>query len=140
LFTRRRGDNKGAAEVLELNELSQTVIGAAIRIHTRLGPGLMESVYHSVLHRDLVNQGLHIDSKKPISFTFEGLSFENVCVPDLVVDRRLVVEVKSVVALTPVFEKQLLTYLRLLDCKVGLLINFNVALLKDGIKRMVNKY
>jgi iron complex transport system substrate-binding protein len=125
---------------MELDELSGLVIGAAIRIHTRLGPGLLESVYHQVLYRDLVGQGLYVESKKAVSFKFEGMYFENGFVADLVVDRRLVVEVKSVATLMPVFEKQLLTYLRLLDCRLGLLINFNVALLKDGIKRIVNNF
>lgn len=125
---------------MELDHLSGLVIGAAIRIHTRLGPGLLESVYHQVLYRDLVSRGLYVESKKAVSFKFEGMHFENGFVADLVVERRLVVEVKSVVTLTPVFEKQLLTYMRLLDCRLGLLINFNVALLKDGIKRVVNNF
>jgi GxxExxY protein len=124
----------------ELELLSHLIIGRAIRIHRRLGPGLFESVYHSVLCHDLRSVGLFVESKKPVSFEYEGRWFEDGFVADLVVERCIVVEVKSVIALHPVFEKQLLTYLRLLNCKLGLLLNFNTALMRDGIKRVVNNF
>ncbi len=123
-----------------LDQLTHLIIGSAMRVHTRLGPGLFESVYHSVLYRYLQARGLFVESKKRVSFEFEGQLFEGAFEADLIVERRVVIEVKSVNALAPVFEKQILTYLRLLDCKVGLLINFNTVHLRDGIKRIVNNY
>jgi iron complex transport system substrate-binding protein len=122
------------------DKVSRIVIGSALRVHTRLGPGLFESVYQKVLCVDLRAHGLFVESKKLISFEFEGHHFKDGFEADIVVERCLVVEVKSVLALAPIFEKQLLTYLRLLDYRVGLLINFNTVHLKNGIKRMVNNY
>jgi GxxExxY protein len=124
----------------DLEFLSHLIIGCAIRVHTRLGPGLLESVYHTVLHQDLVAHNVFVESKKAVSFEFDGHWFENVFVADLVVERSIVIEVKSVITLHPVFEKQLLTYLRLLNCKLGLLLNFNTALMRDGIRRVVNGF
>jgi GxxExxY protein len=126
--------------MLEIDRISGLVVGTSMRIHTRLGPGLFESVYHKILWRDLRARGLTVESKKPISFNFEGLNFKSGFIPDLIVERCLIVEIKSVITLAPVFEKQLLTYLRLLDYRVGLLVNFNTEHLRDGIKRIVNKY
>ena len=124
----------------ELDSLSHLIIGVAIQLHTRLGPGLLESVYHLILYRELVNRGLFVEREKSISFEFGGHWYEGAFVADLIVERAIVVEVKSVVALHPVFEKQLLTYLRLTNCKLGLLLNFNTALMRDGIKRVVNNF
>jgi iron complex transport system substrate-binding protein len=124
----------------DFEQLSREVIGVAINIHTRLGPGLFESVYHTVLGRDLIRRGFEVESKKLITFEYGGLLFENAFQADLIVNRMLIVEVKSVAALAPVHEKQLLTYLRLTKLQVGLLINFNVAHLKEGIKRIVNSF
>jgi GxxExxY protein len=124
----------------DLNALSYLIIGSAIKIHTELGPGLMESVYHKILHRDLVGRGLFVESNKSISFSYGGHWFEGGFEADLIVERKLVIEVKSVLHRNPVFEKQLLTYLRLLNCKLGLLLNFNTAHMKDGIKRVVNDF
>jgi iron complex transport system substrate-binding protein len=119
--------------------ITGSIVDAAMRIHSALGPGLFESVYEVVLERDLVRGGFQVERQKPVAFEFEGIRFENAFVLDLLVDRRVVVEVKSVERLAPVFEKQLQTYLRLTDCRVGLLINFNETLLKHGIKRFVNR-
>ena len=124
----------------DFDQLSHQVIGAALHVHTRLGPGLFESVYHAVLGRDLVQRSFEVESKKQITFEYGDLLFENAFQADLIVNRVLIVEVKSVTALAPVHEKQLLTYLRLTNLQVGLLINFNVAHLKEGIKRIVNSY
>jgi iron complex transport system substrate-binding protein len=124
----------------DVDSLTYRVIGSALMIHRELGPGLLESVYHTVLYRDLVSRGLFVESKKWISFDYGGHRFENVGQADLVVERTLVIEIKSVLKLDPVFEKQLLTYMRLLECKVGLLLNFRTALMKDGIKRLVHNY
>jgi GxxExxY protein len=122
----------------ELNFLTSEIIGAAIKIHKQLGPGLRENVYEAVLARFLREKGLFVEEQKEISFEFEGLWFENACRADLVVERAVVIEVKSCLQVTAVHEKQLLTYLRLLDCQVGLLINFKAAFLRDGITRIVN--
>ena len=100
---------------------------------------MFESVYEVLLEKDLVRRGFSVERQKAIGFEFEGLRFENAFVLDLLVEGKVVVEVKSVDRLAPVFEKQLQTYLRLTDCRVGLLINFNESLLKHGIKRIVNR-
>lgn len=124
--------------VSSINELTEVVIGSAIRIHRAVGPGLLESVYEALLERDLRRAGLGIERQKSVSFDFDGLHFEHGFRVDLLVDGRLVVEVKSAVRHDPVHEKQLLTYLRLLDLRVGLLINFSGATLKTGVRRVVN--
>lgn len=124
----------------EVDALSGTVIGSAFRIHSALGPGLFESVYHKLLCDDLRQQGLFVESKKRVSFTFNGQIFKSGFQADLIVESELIVEVKSVRKIHPIFEKQLLTYLRLTDCRRGLLINFNTLHLKNGIKRIANNY
>jgi GxxExxY protein len=124
----------------DFDKLSYQVIGVSLRVHQKLGPGLFESVYHSVLYRGLKDAGLRVQSKKVIPFKFEGQRHKKGFVADLIVENSVVIEVKSVRNLKPLFEKQLQTYLRLLDIRVGLLINFNTAVLKEGIKRIVNNY
>lgn len=124
----------------ELNAITGHIVDAAFRIHTKLGPGLLESVYETILARDLVNRGFRVERQKSFSFDFEGLWFEDAFRVDLVVADSIIVEVKAVPRLVVVHEKQLFTYLRLLDCRVGLLINFGAPLIKDGIKRIVNRY
>lgn len=124
----------------ELNETTGAVVGAALRIHRTLGPGLLESVYEKILARDLIRQGYRVERQKAVSFEFEGMSFQNAGRVDLVIERAVVVEVKSVARLPTAYEKQLLTYLRLLDCRVGLLLNFGAPLMKDGITRIINGY
>jgi iron complex transport system substrate-binding protein len=119
--------------------ITGSIIDSAMRIHRALGPGLFESVYEVVLERDLVRGGFRVERQKVIGFEFEGLHFENAFVLDLLVDSKVVVEIKSVAGLAPIFEKQIQTYLRLTDCRAGLLINFNETLLKHGIKRIVNR-
>ena len=121
------------------NLITATIVDAAIRIHRALGPGLLESVYEIVLARDLVRRGYFVERQKPVSFNFEGLWFEDAFRANLVVERAVVIEVKSVVTLAPVHAKQLLTYLRLLDHRLGLLLNFGAPAMKDGITRVVNK-
>ncbi len=130
-------DAEGAKKV-DLNRLSHTVIGTALRIHTRLGPGLLESVYQRVFFRNLTRNGLFVECNKPIAFEFEGDWFEDGLRIDLLIERSLIVELKSVVTLAPVHYKQLLTYLKLSGCRLGLLINFGEYHLKDGIKRIAN--
>lgn len=120
------------------DRLSHAVIGAAIRVHTKLGPGLLESVYQRVLFRSLTKSGLFVEANKTVGFEFEGEWFDDGLRIDLFVERQLIVELKSVRTLLPVHHKQLLTYLRLMDCRLGLLINFGEFYLKDGIKRIAN--
>ena len=110
----------------------------AYKIHVNLGPGLLESVYETILARDLARQGFRVERQKCVSFDYEGLWFENAFRVDLLVDSKVVVEVKSAAKLADNHTKQLLTYLRLLDCRAGILFNFGAARLKDGIRRVVN--
>ena len=120
------------------NELSRIIVDAAFKIHTTLGPGLLESVYEAVLSHELRQRGLHVVVQQPIPVFYEGVQLEVGFRADLIVNGKVVIEVKSVEAIAPVFAKQLRTYLRLMDLKLGLLINFNVNLIKDGITRVVN--
>lgn len=122
----------------ERDSLTQLVIGAAIEVHRELGPGLLESVYQKCLCRELRIQGIEYQAQTRLPIIYKGeVIDEEFFVLDFFVPDRLVVEIKAVEKLLPIHEAQLLTYLRLSKSRVGLLINFNVPLLKDGIKRMV---
>ena len=121
------------------NEITGTIIEVAIDIHRKLGPGLLESVYRKVLAYELRKRGQHVVEEQPIPVVWEDVRLELGFRADLIVDSLVVVEIKSVETVAPVHKKQLLTYLRLTDKRVGLLINFNVDLLKDGISRVVNR-
>jgi GxxExxY protein len=114
-------------------------VDAAFHIHSKLGPGLLESVYEVILAKELERRGVFIERQKAVPIEFEGLHFEEGFRADLIVERAVVVELKSVETLASVHYKQVLTYLRLLDYRLGLLLNFGASLLKDGIKRIVNK-
>jgi len=116
------------------------IIGAAIKIHRKLGPGLLESAYEACLAYELEQLGLHVQRQKPVPLFYEMVKLECGFRADLVVDRQVVVEIKCKEILHPVDYAQLLSHLRLLDLQVELLINFHVVLLKDGIKRIVNNY
>jgi iron complex transport system substrate-binding protein len=111
---------------------------AAFEIHRVLGPGLLESLYEAILAKKLERAGLSVERQVPVSITFEDMTFDEGFRADLVVERKVIIELKSVEHLQPVHAKQLLTYLRLTDCRLGLLINFGEHLLKDGFKRVVN--
>lgn len=124
----------------ELDELTGIIVDAAFKIHVGLGPGLLESVYEAVLAKQLERKGLKVERQKIVAFEFEGTRFEDGLRLDLFVDDRVIVELKSVEKLSRVHSKQVLTYLRLLNLPVGLLINFGEATLKDGLRRIVNKY
>jgi len=123
----------------DINLISGQIVDAAFHIHSKLGPGLLESVYEVVLAKDLERRGLYVERQKSIPIEFEGLHFEEGFRADLIVERAVIVELKSVELLAPVHYKQLLTYLRLLDYRLGLLINFGAPVIRDGIKRVVNK-
>ena len=123
-----------------IDEISSDVIGAAMTIHREIGPGLLESVYETILARKLARLGYEVEQQKPLGFSFEDMEFPAAFKVDLLVDQRLIVELKSVERSQPVHAKQLLTYLRLMKLPVGLLINFGCDTLKEGIKRVVNNH
>ena len=121
------------------NQIAKQIVDAAYHIHTRLGPGLLESVYEVVLAHELRKRGLVVRRQVSVPVFFDGLRFDEGFRADLVVDDQVVVELKSVETVAPVHKKQLLTYLRLMDKRLGLLVNFGEALIKDGISRVVNR-
>jgi GxxExxY protein len=120
------------------NEIAKQTVDAAFHIHTALGPGLLESVYAAVLAYELGRRGLRVARQQLIPVVYDNLRIDAGFRADLVIEEKVIVEVKSVELLAPVHQKQLLTYLRLSGKRLGLLINFNVALIKDGITRVVN--
>lgn len=124
----------------DLKGLTGTIVDAAFKLHVGLGPGLLESVYQSVLARDLARRGLQVDIERVISFEYDGMKFDSGLRVDMLIENCVVVELKSVEQLSTVHPKQLLTYLRLLRFPIGLLINFGAARLKDGIRRVANGY
>jgi GxxExxY protein len=123
-----------------IDKVSHDVIGLSMRIHTALGPGLFESVYETVLAGKLSELGYRVDRQMPINIEFEGTQFPNAFKIDLLVDQQLVVEIKSVEKPNALHAQQLLTYLRLMNLPVGLVLNFSCVSLKDGIRRVVNNY
>ncbi len=124
----------------QLDRLTGDALDCSIRIHRELGPGLLESVYEAVLAGALSRAGHRVERQRPIDIEFEGEAFRAAFRADIVVNGRVLIEVKSVERLQPIHGKQLLTYLRLMDQPVGLLINFGGATLKEGFKRIVNNY
>jgi GxxExxY protein len=124
-------------ELEEDDPLTHSVIGAAIEVHRILGPGLLESVYHRALCRELELRGIPHRSQVRLPLNYKGFPLGDDLVIDMVVDDRLVLELKAVDDIAPVHEAQLLTYLRLARIRLGLLINFNVRFLKDGVRRRV---
>ena len=121
------------------NEIAKEIVDAAYKIRTTLGPGLLESVYEVALAYELEQRGLSVVRQQPIPIVYESVTFDEGFRADLVVENKVIVELKSVEQIAPVHSKQLLTYLRLADMHLGLLINFGTGLIKDGIKRTVNK-
>ncbi len=124
----------------DIDEISGQVVDIAVRVHRALGPGLLEHVYETVLAGKLMEAGLKVERQKPVDILFEGSRFEAAFRIDLFVEDRLIVEIKSVDRLAAVHAKQLLTYLRLCDQPVGLLLNFGGETLKEGIRRLVNNH
>ena len=121
------------------NEIAAQIVDAAYKIHTTLGPGLLESVYEAVLSEELRRRGLAVLRQQPIPVVYESVKLEVGFRADLVVGGKVIVEIKSVEAVAPVHKKQLLTYLRLADKRLGLLINFDTEMIKNGISRVVNR-
>jgi len=125
---------------MEINRITGLIIEEAIRIHTDLGPGLLESVYEEILTYRLDKRGMRLERQSPIPVFYDEIKMDIGFRADLIVQNQVIIEIKSVETLSPVHHKQLLTYLKLTDLTVGLLINFNENLLKNGIKRIVNNY
>ena len=130
--------NNGRLTPDALNALSKRVIGACIEVHKQLGPGLLESTYEACLCRELVLRGIPFECQKRLPVDYKGVLIECGYKLDLLVDNELIVELKAVDELHPIHQAQLLTYLKLTDLRLGLLINFNVHLLRTGIKRIAN--
>lgn len=120
------------------NEISKLVFDAALKVHQNLGPGLLESAYEECLYYELKQTGLFIQKQKPLPLVYETVKLEIGYRVDFLVEDKLIIEVKAVEALNDVHLAQILTYLKLSKCKLGMLINFNVSLIKNGIKRVVN--
>ena len=124
----------------ELNRITQSIIGAAIEVHKNLGPGLLESAYEACLVYELLKMGIQVEQQKPLPLVYKQVTLDCGYRLDILVEGNVVVEVKSVDILLPIHEAQLLSYLKLTGCKVGLLINFNVKVLTHGIIRKVNNF
>jgi GxxExxY protein len=120
------------------NEIAKIAVDCAFRVHTRLGPGLLESVYEAALTHELAKRGLAVRRQIPVPVTYDDIRLDEGFRIDLLVEEKLIIELKSVEEIHPVHKKQVLTYLRLADKRLALLINFNEALIKDGISRIVN--
>ena len=120
------------------NEVAKEVVDATYAIHSKLGPGLLESVYELLLADELIRRGMSVRQQVPITVTYEERTFEEAFRADLIVNDVVIIELKSVEEVRPVYKKQLLTYLRLTEMKLGLLINFGENLIKDGISRVAN--
>lgn len=120
------------------NEISRIIVSTCFNIHTELGPGLFESVYEEILFHELKEKGLKVERQKAIPVIWKGLTMKVAFRADLIVENKVIIELKSVEYIIPVHQKQLLTYLKITNLKLGLLINFNERLLKSGITRIVN--
>lgn len=120
------------------NEISGQIIGKAIEVHKSLGPGLLESAYRECLYYELLKEGLHVEKEKPMPIVYKEIKLDHGYRIDLLVNEKVVVELKTVEAFTDVHLAQVLTYLRFGNYKLGLLINFHVTALKNGIKRIIN--
>ena len=126
--------------IRDINQITHDVIGAAIEVHRQLGPGLLESSYRECLCRELLLRGIPFEREKPLPLEYKGIHLGCGYRLDILVDQSVVVEVKAIEALAPIHEAQLLTYLRIGGWRLGLLINFNVAVLKTGIRRRILGY
>lgn len=124
----------------DINTITDKVIGAAMTVHRALGPGLLESAYEACLVYELTELGLDVAQQKALPLQYKKVQLDCGYRLDLLVEKQVIVELKTVAALAPIHEAQLLSYLKLSGCKVGLLMNFNSQLLKDGVKRIVNDF
>ncbi|MFY7957410.1 MAG: GxxExxY protein [Flavobacterium macrobrachii] len=120
------------------NELSKIIVDVSYKIHTKLGPGLLESVYEAILYHELTKRNLKVEKQKPIPVIWDDIHLDIGFRSDLIVEEKVIIEIKSVEKISNVHLKQLLTYIRVTDLRLGLLINFNEALIKNGIKRVAH--
>jgi GxxExxY protein len=121
------------------NEISEKIIGCSIEVHRSLGPGLLESAYQECLFYELQKAGLKVEKQKPLPLVYKDVKLDARYRLDLIVENKVIIEIKSIEALNDIHIAQVLTYLKVSGCKLGLLINFNVLRLTDGLKRLVNK-
>ena len=124
----------------KLNQITERIIGAAIRVHEALGPGLLESAYEACLAFELAELQLHVERQKPMPLLYRGVKLDCGYRLDLMVEKSVIVEIKAVDRLEQIHKAQLLSYLKLANCRVGLIINFNVKVLSNGITRVVNNF
>lgn len=124
----------------DINQLTSRIIGAAINVHTELGPGLLESAYTECLYYELRQEGHFVEKEKELPLVYRDVKLDCGFRVDLLVEKQVIVELKAVKKIEDIHTAQLLTYLKLANCKIGLLMNFNVFLLKEGIHRLINKY
>ncbi|HKB90337.1 MAG TPA: GxxExxY protein [Opitutaceae bacterium] len=136
--TQRARRGREGAEALELDELTHQIIGAAMKVHTAPGPGLLESAYEACLSYELVKAGFEAERQKRLPVVYESLRLEEGYRIDLLVEREVIVELKAIARIDELHKAQLLSYLRLSDCRLGLLINFHTSHLRDGICRVIN--
>ncbi|MCD0470694.1 GxxExxY protein [Flavobacterium sp. JAS] len=120
------------------NEISAIVVDACYKIHVKLGPGLLESVYEVILYHELVKRGLSVERQKTLPVLWDGIKLDIGFRSDLIVENKVILEIKSIEQITDIHAKQVLTYLKITKMKLGLLINFNVPIIKFGIKRVVS--
>ncbi|KGO87141.1 GxxExxY protein [Flavobacterium rivuli WB 3.3-2 = DSM 21788] len=120
------------------NELSKIIVDVCYKMHVKLGPGLLETVYETILFYELTKLGLTVEKQKPLPLLWDDLKMDVGFRADLIVEDKVILEIKSVEQIAPVYGKQVLTYLKITNCKLGLLINFNEILIKNGITRIVN--
>ena len=120
------------------NEIGRMVVDSSISVHRKLGPGLLETVYEVVLAHELRKRGMRVDRQVPVSIEYDGVTFDEGFRADVIVEEKVILELKSVEHTTPAHRKQIQTYLRLSGCRLGFLLNFGEALMKDGITRAVN--
>ena len=123
---------------MDVEDIATVAVDCGFKIHDGLGPGLLESVYEAVLEQSLVRRGLVVERQRPIPISFDGIAVDEGFRADLLIEGRLLIELKSVERIVPVHVKQLITYLRLMDLPLGLLMNFGAATFREGIKRVVN--
>jgi GxxExxY protein len=131
--------NEGQAPALELNEISRQIVDAAIQVHKKLGPGLLESIYRECLVYELRKRGLKVEVEVYVPIVYDGATLSSPLRLDILVENEIILELKSIENVLAVHKSQLLSYMRLSNKRLGLLFNFNVVLLKDGMFRIVNK-
>ena len=139
-FTAENAEIAEMEEKDRLDQITDSIIGAAIKVYRALGPGLLESAYEACLAFELAELGLRVERQKPVPVVYREVQLDCGYRADMIVEQAVVIEMKVVEQLAPIHKAQLLSYLKLTGCKVGLLINFNVKVLKDGVVRMVNNY